>query len=62
MVSKRVINLEQQAYATRDVADEEFLAKAQLVINGVLADQTKAKTARFTKQWATLARANAKAA
>ncbi|MDT4897100.1 MAG: hypothetical protein QOH25_2177 [Acidobacteriota bacterium] len=30
-----------QALATRDAADEAFLAKAQLVINGVLADQTE---------------------
>lgn len=30
-----------QALATRDAADEAFLAKAQLVVNGVLADPTE---------------------
>ena len=30
-----------QAIATRDTADEAFLAKAQLAINGVLADPTE---------------------
>jgi hypothetical protein len=30
-----------QALATRDTADEAFLAKAQLVVNGVLADPTE---------------------
>jgi hypothetical protein len=30
-----------QALATREAADEAFLAKAQLVVNGVLADSTE---------------------
>ena len=30
-----------QALATRDAADEAFLAKAQLAVNGVLADPTE---------------------
>jgi hypothetical protein len=48
-----------QAIATREAADEAFLAKAQMVVNGVLADPTEGATARFTRRSATPERANA---
>ena len=41
---QRIDDLEdqlRQAQADRDRADEDFLAKAQLVVNGVLADPTE---------------------
>jgi hypothetical protein len=59
---RRIDDLEaqlRQAMADREAADEAFVAKAQLVVNGVLADPTEGITPPSTKPSATPARANA---